>query len=145
MPPCPPLGAPALSMALLGDTTHSFKQPVCAGRLFLLQRAQPRASVSQRAVDTVAHGFNQEEHPGPRVRMSYGTEAEGSTQGGPFLETGLALWLVLRCVSSPVTRSRRDIFRRAFSFLLLITIHSLSTACNQKSYSTHSRAACPHI
>ena len=45
--------------------------------------------MSQRAIDAVAHGFNQEEHPGPRVRMIYGTEAEGSTLDGPFLETGV--------------------------------------------------------
>lgn len=33
----------------------------------------------------------------------------------------------------PCETFQRDIFRRAFSFLSLITIHSLSTVCNEKS------------
>lgn len=75
-------------MALLGDSTHILRQPVYAGRLFVLQWAQAGASVSQRAADIVAHGFNQEEHLQPRVRMSYELRQKAAHRTDLFWKLG---------------------------------------------------------
>ena len=125
VPPRPPLGGPALSMALLGDSTHILRQPVCVGRLFILLREQAGASMSQRAADTVAHGFNQEEHLQPRVRMSYELRQKAAHRMGLFWKLGSGPLASPQVSLMPCETFQKRHFQEGI-FISVINHHSLT-------------------